>query len=115
MPEIGPFSLVTLAFVLFSFVAWEVGVAHRGRLTLAFFAGVLLIVAAGRLLVGHLLLLFDRGLVRPASASTCQCDEVAPLDPAIYVVDGLILLSFLILLAATAANVVILAATSDPS
>ena len=60
MPEFGPFSLVTLAFLMFSFVAWELGISHKGRLSLAFFAGVLLVVSSGRLLLGHLTMLWVR-------------------------------------------------------
>ena len=103
MPESGPFSLLTLAFVLFVFVAWQIRVRCEGQLTLPFFAGVLLIVAAARPLVGHLLLLF------------AAYGKKATIDPAIYIIDGLILISFLWLLSVTVAKVLNLAATSDPS
>lgn len=104
MPEFGPFSLVTLAFLMFSFVAWELGISHKGRLSLAFFAGVLLVVSAGRLLLGHLTMLYGMFSVR----------ETMVGDPALHILDGLILATFVVVLSATASHVITLAATADP-
>ena len=91
MPETGLYSLVILAFALFSFVAWQLRSTHR-PLGLAWFAGMLMNFTALRLFLGH------------AETSEGFFDFL----------DSGLLGAFYVLLTITAYRVLMQAATDDP-
>ena len=91
MPDSGPYSLVVLSFAVFSFVSWQLRETHR-TLPLAWFAGVLMIVATMRLFVGH-------------------AEESGRM---FALPDGVLLFAFLTLVSCTAFTVLLYVVTDDP-
>lgn len=106
MPDGGPYSLLTLSFVVFSFVAWQV---RRGNprqvrpgdpVALGFCAAFLMLLAAVRLVVGQ----------------AARWVSMSPESPDLFLAtfDALLIGSFLPLLTWTAVHVLKLATTADP-
>ena len=106
MPDGGPYSLLTLSFVVFSFVSWQV---RRGNprqvrpgdsVALGFCAAFLMLLAAARLVVGQ--------------AAHLVGEAMSPESPDLFLAtfDALLIGSFLPLLTWTAIHVLKLATTA---
>ena len=93
MPEIGPYSLATLSFLVFSFVTWQLRIVHHDAPRLSVFAGMILMLAAVRLAVGLDLTTFSGTLI----------------------LDVILTFGFLVLLARTIEEAIVRAVTTDPN
>lgn len=108
MPDGGPYSLLTLSFVVFSFVSWQVRgrnpwqVRPRDPVVLGFCAAFLMLLVAVRLLVEQVAHLVGQAM--------------SPESPDLFLAtfDVLLIGSFLPLFTWTAVHVLKLATTADP-
>ena len=124
MSDGGPYSLLTLAFVVFSFVSWQVrggnpwqlrrgnpGQARPGHpvaLALGFCAAFLMLLVAFRLAVWQ---------VAHLVGQVARRGSMSPESPDLFLAsfDVLLISLFFLLLAWTAAHVLTLVATTDPT